>query len=300
VYIDIPCRNPLVRDLSWALSSPPLLQRDDPGVRWPDSEWFLELGQDYHKQLEQLDTDPQPLRRLIDSQKDRRIGNYFENLWRYWLQDNDRYELLFANLPVRSAQRTIGEFDLLVRDRQTGKTLHWELAVKFYLGVGDTTRPANWWGPSRHDRLDLKTDRLLQHQTRLALHPQSRQLLSELGLKIDETWLIVKGRLFYPSRRAATAPRGAGNEHLRGFWMTADTFASEPESYWLPLSRQQWLAPVTQVDPALCRDTTALAKPWNITPLAQPLCVARIDRGMEVARGFIVPDDWAQHIDQLL
>jgi len=286
-------QDPLVRDLAWALSSPPVLQRSDPQVRWPENNWFKQISGKYADVLERLDRDPRPLRKIVDARKDRRLGSYFETLWHFWLNSNRRYRLLFANLPLHSGSRTLGEFDFLVKDQKTGKTLHWEIAVKFYLGMADTSQPTNWLGPARRDRLDIKTSRLLDHQGRLPHHPQAIQLFEQLGIQVDETWLILKGRLFYPIRVYANKPYGAYPGHLRGFWIDQRSLSSLETSLWLPLERRQWLAPLARIDPAICLDNRALIEKWQNTPLQYPLCIARIIKGMEVERGFVVANNWS-------
>jgi hypothetical protein len=284
----------LVRDLYWALSSVPLLERSDAGIHWAGCDWCSDIGQAFAHRLAALDDNPQPLRDAVSGQKDLRLGNYFETLWQFWLAGNDRYRLLYANLPVRSPDRTLGEFDLLVKDSETGDTLHWELAVKFYLGVGDTAQPANWWGPAQRDRLDIKTARLVEHQSRLSQHPHAGVLLQQLGIRIDATWVILKGRLFYPLGASATPPHGAHPAHERGFWVTAGAFSALEQALWLPLQRRQWLAPVSHVEPVHCVESSALVARWRDRPLRYPLCVARIVNGTETERGFVVPDEWLQ------
>jgi hypothetical protein len=288
-------RDPLVRDLAWTLSSPPLLRRSDPHVRWLEDNWFKDISRQYVEVLEQLDKDPRPLREAVEARKDRRLGSYFETLWRFWLNSNQRYRLLFANLPLYSASRTLGEFDFLVKDRKTGKTLHWEIAVKFYLGVADTSQPGNWLGPARRDRLDIKTNRLLNHQGRLSRHPQAVLLFEQLGIEVDETWLILKGRLFYPARVNAHRPRGTYPGHLRGFWIEQRSLSRLETSLWRPLERHQWLAPLESIDPATCLDNSALMEKWRNTPPQHPICIARFTAGTEVERGFIVADGWSSH-----
>ena len=265
----------------------------DPGIHWPEPDWFRAIDRAWHPQLAELDAHPQPLRATVEARKDRRLGNYFETLWRFWLANNERYALLHANLPVRSKDRTLGEFDLLVEDRETGKTLHWELAVKFYLGVGDTARPENWWGPAQRDRLDLKVRRMVDHQSRLSQQPEAATLLNHLGLRIDETWVILKGRLFYPAQQPVIEPNGAHPEHLRGFWAPMTGFARFEEALWLPLDRHQWLAPQTEIDPSTCRRGTEITAEWRRLPLRRPLCLARVENAVEIDRGFVVPDDWS-------
>ena len=292
MFEDIPYHNPVVRDLAWCISSPALIQRSDTGMHWPTSEWFSKTGTAFHETLRHLDSRPESLQAFIRGRKDHRLGFYFEALWRFWLSNNDRYRLLHANIPVRGGGRTLGEFDLLVKDLETGRTLHWELAVKFYLGVNETVLPANWWGPAQRDRLDLKTRRLLEHQGKLSHQPESRDLLKTLDLRVDETWLIFKGRLFYPLHQIAEAPDVASPEHLRGFWTRLRALEKLPDSLWIPLERHQWLAPLADIEAVECLDNRRLADYWQGKALSHPACIARIENGHETNRGFIVPDSW--------
>lgn len=289
----LPYKEPAVRDLAWSLFSPPLLLRNDPGLCWPGGGWFTSLGQQFHEHLLQLDSDPRPLLDMLSECRDQRLGSRFEVFWRYWLSVNPRYSLLHANLPVRSDGRTLGEFDLIVRDHRSGKTLHWELAVKFYLGAGDTRRPSNWWGPHKRDRLDIKTQRLLLHQTRLSGHPAAQRMLAEQRLHIDETWVLMKGRLFY--RRAGTdgPPADAHPQHQRGFWVPAGELDRLAGGTWRVLEKQQWLAPV--VDPAGTGMSKAeLIERLRHRPERYPICVAASVDGVERERGFIVADGWSE------
>jgi hypothetical protein len=289
----LPYRQPAVRDLAWSLSSPPLLLRDDPDVYWPDADWFAGLGTSFHQRLLQLDADPRPLMTLLDESRDRRLGSRFEAFWRYWLEANPRYRLLHANLPVRAGGATLGEFDLIVRDNDSGKVLHWELAVKFFLGAGDTRQAANWRGPGKRDRLDIKTDRLLLHQARLSRHPLARRLLTERRLHIDETWVIMKGRLFYPHAGIHPPPAGAHPRHLRGFRVTTGELESLADGAWQVLEKTQWFAPVAN------HAATGIGKAELIERLRgpsehQPVCIARCAAGAELERGFVVADGWQE------
>jgi hypothetical protein len=294
-----PYTNPEVRDLAWSLASPPLLQRQDAGVLWPEDGWFEAIADQFRDDLAQLDADPRPLREILARRTDHRLGNYFEVLWRYWLDHNPRYRLLHANLPVHAGGKTLGEFDFIVEDRDSGEILHWELAVKFYLGCGDTGQPASWWGPGRRDRLDIKTGHLLHHQTRLSRHPQAQAVLARHGVRIDATWLIMKGRLFYPCGETACAPSGANPRHLRGFWVPGSRLDRLTPAHWLILEKRQWLGPV-QSPAASLMDNRELREWWRDDPHRQPACLAGIVAGKEIERGFIVPDSWDTGNDQPL
>lgn len=289
----LPYDDKLVRDLAWVLQSPPLLARKDRDVHWPGPDWFESAYNDFQDPLRSLDRDPTPLRQLLATRKDHRLGSYFETLLQYWLRNNARYRLLHANLPIRNREKTLGEFDLIVYDELTCKTLHWEVAVKFYLGTGDTARPENWWGPARHDRLDLKTNHLLTHQGRLSALPEAQALLAEKGLSIDATWLFMKGRLFYPHAAGHTAPHGAEPAHLHGYWLPAARLRQLPEGPWLVLDKSRWLAPVRLTD-GNSLPRRALIDWWRSHPQPHPRCIATANEAGETARVFVVPDAWGK------
>lgn len=284
-------RTPAVRDLAWALASPALLSPCDNTVCWPKPAWFATVAGELREHLAQLDRNPQPLLECIAAQGDRRLGVYFETLLGYWLSNNPRYRLLSANLPVRSGGRTLGEFDFIVRDAQTGRTLHWEVALKFYLGDGDTRETSHWWGPGRRDRLDIKTTHMLERQTRLAERPEAQAVLRDKGLAIDERWLIFKGRLFYPGIDPCTArpPEAAAEGHLRGFWLTESRLPALPEAQWQVLTPRQWLAPLADTGRGL--DRASLIRWWHESE-RRPVCIAQLGARGESARGFVVPDTW--------
>ena len=290
--------HPCVRDLAWALGAPPLLEYRGVAPYWPDQSWYVDVINDFANPLHELDSDPSPLLDFIATRQSRRLGIYFESLWLYWLQHNARYQLLHANLAVHAGGKTLGEFDFIVRDRDTDQTLHWEVAVKFYLGIGDTEQPVNWWGPQRRDRLDIKLDHLLSHQTRLSQQPEARDQLQALGIHIDERWVILKGRLFYPAGIDALPPLDSHVEHQRGFWLPESELHKLPDNAnatWKLLDRSEWFAPVAEDASSKLIPSAQLNGMLFEVLAGQPICIARIENGIETARGFLVPDDWSNH-----
>ena len=296
MHNDIPYRNPAVRDLAWAIGSPPILCRSDAAATWPTADWYYSITEKYAPILRQLDSDPSPLVHELEKRTDHRLGRYFECLWQYWLAHNGRFRLLHANLPIRDHQRTLGEFDLLVKDTLSGKTMHWELAVKFYLGMGDSSDAQNWWGPRQRDRLDIKTQHMLNHQCRLHHQAAARTTLKKLGIQIDESWLLLKGRLFYPLGTAAPGPEHACPEHLQGFWTVPSQLAAAFENaQLLTLERHQWLAPLVRVDRKKSANPRVVLASIMDEVKELPRCIAVIQDGIELTRGFVVAEDWGKH-----
>lgn len=286
--------DPVVRDLAWALSSPPLLvPRDD--FDWPPASAYQALCETYAEHLRALDSEPSALHEAVLASRSGRLGQYFEALWRFWLRTNPDYALCAHNLPIRVAGETLGELDLLVQDRHTGLRQHWELAVKFYLGIGDTHDTSAWLGPNVQDRLDRKLQRLRTHQLPLLRHPATQEILMRNGWYISRQRVILKGRLFYPLSRTADAPDTAATDHLRGWWARATEFHArfaDEALRWRPLTRQDWLAPVHRAQAAEPFTTAQVVQ--RLGSASRPVCVAGFLEADECTRGFIVPLSWPE------
>jgi hypothetical protein len=287
-----------VADLSWAISSPPLLLLEGKGCTWFSDCWYRDQYREIEQQLRELDRDPAKLESLLAVQKDRRLGNYFETLWCFALQLNSRYRLIERNLQIQDGEGTLGEMDFIVLDNETGRYAHWELAIKFYLGIGNTVDPRAWHGPGKQDRLDLKLDHLLSRQTRLSRHPVAKAQLEERGIVIDDCAVILKGRLFYPWQQEGPEhhPRYANPSHLHGHWLTRRQLVRSyrADARFVPLIRSGWMAEISANPATGGLSTGALMRLVDSGMYRLPLHVIRLEASSEVERLFIVNDDWAE------
>lgn len=236
-----------VRDMAWAVRSPPLISNLSDSCVWPESMWFQQLYEQSLPWLLTVDEDPAELDNLLAEQRDRRLGKYFETLWLFWLCHNPRYQVIEKNLQIIIDGETLGEIDFIVLDKVTKKTMHWEVAVKFYLGVGDTSEMSNWHGPNLRDRLDIKVEHLLHRQSVIARDRRVAQWLKQGGLHIDECAVILKGRLYYPWNQNASkgviSPRQCSADHLRSWWLNTEQFeqAFDDTQRFLPLINAGWM-----------------------------------------------------------
>jgi hypothetical protein len=313
-------RHPVVRDLAWVLASPPLLQPRGTGLRWLNTAWGERAFRASEDWLAALDQHPAPLHDLL-TKRPGRLGSYFESLLLFWLSwpGNPLYRLVGHNLAVRTKTRTLGELDFLVEERQSGTLQHWEVAVKFYLGVAPGGAHADWIGPGLRDRLDLKVERLLQHQLGLTTRPEAVGLLRHMDLPLPVPVCLLKGRLFYPSgaRLADWAPEGSAPGHQTGWWMPQAAFLEQHAGTplrWIRLPKEHWLTPVD------LRMRDAHAVPDGHVPdrhvtigdaleagrLVETLLAANDNRaaavvglldGQEVSRGFITPAGWPNPLE---
>lgn len=298
-------RHPAVRDLAWAIASPPLLagSRSRDGTRWPDRDWCQQALQQCTDWLAALDHDPTPLLAHLAQAHDHRLGSHFENLLAFWLgwPGNPRHRLVARNLAVRCEGRTLGEFDFLVQDHVEGELQHWEVAVKFFLGVQPGGEARHWVGPGLRDRLDLKLDRLRTHQLRLGRTAAGRHLLAGMALPEARPLCLVKGCLFYPAdaERPAWAPRDAAPGHLHGWWQDHAGFLArwgEAGMDWLPLPKAHWMTAViadsTGALPGPTMDIRTLLDGLPRAGARSAICVIGLRDGREVTRGFVVPEGW--------
>jgi hypothetical protein len=287
--------NRYVRDLAWVIASPPLLSVPATDVTWFDGQWYLKAWQRAQCWLAELEKDPSPLELHCRSfcANNPRLGRYFEALLAYWFSHDPCYELLQHDLQIHNAGQTLGALDFIIRVRASNVTLHVEAAVKYYLGTG---AGGGWRGPSREDSLQHKFTHLSQTQSRLSHHPVVRQALKTIGINIDSSAVMLKGRLFYPAAEQQSSPSQACTGHLQGQWWLEDVFFqhfSGQSWHWHPLKKTDWLSDLKNTDRRSSLTLMELKQDWDQQPLHQPCCLAATDlNGNEGFRVFVVPAGW--------
>lgn len=267
--------------LAWAIGSPPLLNT----ALHPHAA--LTAAEAAHWWQQWQPTAPPPASDHI------RLGSDFEQLWQCWLSEHPRWQLLAHNLPIRESNRTLGEFDLLVRDRETGEQEHWELAVKFYLGYGNLDQPQSWHGPKFRDRLDHKLRHLRDDQLCWKDRPAGQACLVAQGLAPQRSRAIVKGRLCYPLAQADADANFAASGHEKGLWATVTQWRhwlaqQTAIPYAAPLTRTEWLGVETTTPALPFTDYLSSTMAPDQRPLALKLRVANKVWPMV----FVVPEDW--------
>lgn len=290
-------RDPHVRALAGLLDAPDLLDIDAP--RWGGQ--LVSLGgvdavtADW---LQALDLAPAALHAVIDEQPSARLGRYAEKLLGFYLAHQGR--LVAHNVQVRAGpNKTIGEFDFLVKGANDDRIEHWELATKFYLlEPSATVRQLDTFvGPNLADSLGLKITKIMSQQLMLSSHPAAQ---SYLPAPVSSAKALIKGWLFYHDMQA-TVPDALGiaKAHCRGFWCGLSGLVLDSALRYTVLTRLDWLAPARlpesdTVDAA--RLLTSIDVQFALSDAPVMIAACRVEAGvaLEVKRGFVVPDDWHQ------
>lgn len=295
-------RDPTVRDLAWVIGSPGLLEATHPAYhgRVVDDAWCSAQLQASAAWLAALDRSPVELHSFIAARPTRRLGHYFEALIKFWLTHMPDTQIIATNLQVQDELRTLGEYDFLFRD-VSAAVCHWEAAVKFYLQLEPLAEQRAFIGPGTRDRLDLKLDRVFQHQLALG-HTRAGQQALPQGIKLDRTQAFIKGYLFYhASTFGKLAIQGVSAAHLSGWWVrhTREKLPqASADSRWIILPRLRWLAPArlaadasvmtyaalgSKLDEHFSRSNDAVLV-FEMTPAA--------GEWREKSRGFVVCSTW--------
>lgn len=282
-------RVPCIRHLAWMCQTPQLF-------RGP-----LQFGLGAHlpadalEKLRHWDHNPEQGPSLVNETPNPRLGLYFERLYECLMTDVLGWDVLARNLPIRSEGITLGELDFVLRNPHTQGIEHHEIAIKFYLGYPLQSGETSWYGPNAKDRLDIKTRRLLEHQSQRIQLAETVNALGLLG--IHETLtprIFMPGYLFYPFDRELAPPLQAPSDHAKGHWLYHSQVRSMNAEHWLHLRKPHWLGPWVQPDlPDIAETKATLEK---VERSATPRLFARLEHDgenwKEVDRIFVVPATW--------
>lgn len=230
-----------VRELAWVIASPPIQSGHIGNTYWWDDDKCQNEYQDCLPALIELDKDPRPLEQHLSQLKSKRLGHRFETLVSYWLTISPNYELIQQNIQIIENGVTFGEIDFIIKEVSTGKNIHLEVCVKFYLGTTPYKDPYRWFGTNTKDQLGRKLDHLLTHQSQL-----SKKYKQYFSHQIDERHCFIKGRLFYPKGNDI-APEDTTDNHLRGLWKYSDA-AKKVEDKYLAINKTLWLSELNHKD----------------------------------------------------
>lgn len=266
--------NPIIADLQWALYSPNLpVPKAVQSRVWPrPAPLWLNRHDQHH------------ITSTLIKPRHQRLGRYFESLWAAGLTAHPDWLIALSGYPIRSAQRTLGEIDLVVLQQNTQQLTHLELALKFYLRVDHPNcgHQHHWLGPTLADSYEQKLKRLLEHQLPMGLHPEVEAALPG---PVSHQGLVIKGRLFVPAETYTPDEKAQGY----GIWLTMNALAQYAQTEaCLPLARSQWL---TGPAHACWQSTERLLNSMQAMPM---MIWLRKNAQTEPQWAMVVPNDWAK------
>lgn len=283
-------RQPILRHLLWLVQARQLIR----GTSVFEPKNYLQP--EHWEKIVAWDADSATLPSRLSAEPKRLLGLYVEELYHCLLEDLLGWRVVARNLPIYGGGRTIGEFDFLVQDPETEVIEHHEIAIKFYLAYGKSGG-VRWYGPNPADRLDLKTQRMLNHQSQLSGRPEALPTLHSLGLyEPVEPRLFMPGYLFYPKAGGVDGPRQADPDHARGWWVYEDQVDTALGKNTVTLDKPHWLGPwLQEAAPDEAVTNKALE---NVRTRDKPGLFAQLEwhegyqLWIERQRFFVVPRSW--------
>ena len=180
-----PIKVNLQHDLNWLLQSQPLMAATPEVDNFQPQDAFNQT----HISTTHVHTYP--------AQPAYRLGKQFEDCVSHLFKSSPTHYIIARNIVIQTATRTLGELDIIYQNSRA-QIVHLELAIKFYLLNKDGTQLMDFVGPAGHDRLDLKWDRLRQHQLPLSQTSPVLDFLQQQRLaKPTCQQLLLTGILFY-------------------------------------------------------------------------------------------------------
>jgi uncharacterized protein len=293
-------RDPLVRDLAWIAWSPPLLQPGCLPIRDPlqGSVWRSEPERLWHRLLA-LDAEPDARAALLSPTSDFRLGTYYERLWHALLDMAPDVQVIARNIRLYQGHRTLGELDLLVETADQAVT-HFELAIKFYLGVPgaiadsmEHTPASSWVGPNPRDNLQNKMRRLAEHQLPLG---ERIDLATERLPRPQSSCAWLQGQVFFPRHQTMAPPVGLATPD-QNYWMCSTAWGAQDvntRNEWAALPHKRWLMPPGANEGV--PETENLREDMPVQRAQMLVRKEDVKRNPLLAqRMMVMPDDWPRN-----
>ncbi len=220
--IKIPAKQ-LIQDLNWIIENPSLLTFE---VLNEIELTPLSVAQELRViQLGSLEI------------KSYKLGFYFEELIRLWIQVSEKYTLKAANLQVQNNQQTLGEFDFIVENLEAQKFEHWEVSIKFYLCHKPQLELDGCWGTQLKDVFQGKVSKLKNQQLELGKSQNGIETLKEIGVDCSGARGLLKGMLFYNEQLGQFENDQLNPFSTKGIWLYHRAWSNVSEGFFVVLKK---------------------------------------------------------------
>ena len=257
-----------------------------------------------------LNNEPTRFIEYISDRASSRIGFYFEALISFLLNEYPEFELIAEHLQLHQNGKTLGEIDFLYKNMNTGEITHLEVAIKYYLGSSQwrsINHPfKHWLGPMIKDRLDLKSNHLINHQTAISDSEAFRDLAREQDLpQPTRKSVMLLGYLFRNPKENLNLSISNNTQESNHWYKLSDikSYLSTTHKYVVP-KKPYWLGPHHKSEDNnfwssndLPTEARRIIKEWKRPILVSAIPIIEFTEEKEFykedKRFFIVPDNWA-------
>lgn len=204
-----------------------------------------------------------------------RLGHLAEYIVSELIKSSTNYKVLYENIQLAEAGKTIGEIDFIIEEIAAKQLIHLELAYKFYLyDPTISSEPINnWIGPNRNDSLKEKLEKLKIKQFPLLYHDCAKSNFRTIEIDEASQVLCLLASLFIPYAYKGSFSPGY-QKAIKGYYLNFEIFSKlddSAKSYYLP-SKKEW-----GIDPAeneIWADFSGVEKHINkdIKEKQAPLC----------------------------
>ena len=233
--------------------------------------------------------------RLLSGPRSHKVGIAFEALIQWGLEQGLGYTCLARDVQIMDDNRTVGALDLVAADPK-GHIEHWELAYKLFLQADEGVSWSSWIGPGGRDRLDIKVNRMLNHQLPLSSTPAAQNTLQALGVPaIERRRILLQGVLFTPWGSSGIQADSARTE-AAGRWVRVSdlerVLRDRPSAHWVKREKPLWFGPwLGSTSSALDSDGLRSHMTSESFHRAELWSVLDGNQGDQDLI-FVVPDDW--------
>lgn len=172
-----------------------------------------------------------------------RLGHLAEKIVSELIKSSTNYIVLYENIQIIEAKKTIGEIDFIIEEIKTKALIHIELAYKFYLFDPSISSEQinNWIGPNRNDSLIQKLEKLKRKQFPLLYHKGTKTMLNTIEINEVSQALCLLVSLFIPYEyKANFSP--IYKKAIKGYYINLETFINldhSEKTYYFP-SKKEW------------------------------------------------------------
>lgn len=230
-----------------------------------------------------------------------KLGHLYEDALSFLLENADcpSLKLISKNVQIFDEKKiTRGELDYLLK--YGDKTIHLELAVKFYL-IHEEDGVFSFPGPDPRDNWDNKLKRLETHQLKMAASEDGRRfLLENYGIEEVEVQHLIYGKIFdhvskLGVRETVILPRAvvAGTETYPWIYLAEwDQYVKSSQARFIP--KHLWPLSTAQFDEDILSTLMMVDRIEYVRSMSEyPSCLMiwSDELGLPL---FVVPDHWPE------